>query len=211
MAVPAISAPVVKKTGRAPKKRMTLDEFLNSPSEEFSEWVDGEVIQLSATPLHQDLVEFLAALMRILAEMHDLGQVLTAPCAMKIAVRPSGREPDVMFVAKANVPRVTEKFVDGPADVVVEVVSDDSITRDRRDKFFEYALGGVQEYWMADYQRRRAEFYRLNEYGTYDSMPLEEGGIFRSAVLPGFWIKVEWLWQKPLPKLMEVLRAWQLV
>jgi len=30
---------------------------------------------------------------------------------------------------------------------------------------------------------------------------LEEGGIYRSRVLPGFWLRVEWLWQIPTPDL----------
>jgi Uma2 family endonuclease len=149
--------------------------------------------------------------MRVLAEERDLGTVLTAPCAMRVPQRPSGREPDVMFIAKENAHRIAEKFVDGPADVVVEIISDDSVTRDRRDKFYEYALAGIREYWMANYRQKRAEFYRLNEYGTYDLIALEEGGVFRSEAFPGFWFKVEWLWQEPLPKLLTVLREWGLV
>lgn len=34
-------------------------------------------------------------------------------------------------------------------------------------------------------------------------MPVEADGIYRSAVLPGFWLRVEWLWaEQP-----NVLRA----
>jgi Uma2 family endonuclease len=196
---------------RTARKRMTLQEFLTRPSEEYSEWVDGEVIYLSVTLGHQRIVQFLFLLMEYLTQEHDLGTVLIAPCALKLANRPSGREPGIMFIAKENAHRILEKYVEGPVDVVVEVVGDDSRTRDRRDKFFEYAQGGVREYWMLDYERQRPEFYRLQPDGTYDPVPLEEGGIFRSEALPGFWLKVEWLWQKPLPKLMDVLKAWQLV
>jgi hypothetical protein len=31
-----------------------------------------------------------------------------------------------------------------------------------------------------------------------------EDGIYRSAVLPDFWLKVDWLWQDPLPPVAEV-------
>ena len=36
-------------------------------------------------------------------------------------------------------------------------------------------------------------------------------GFGGSQVLPGFWLKVEWLWQDPLPKLLGILREWGLI
>ncbi len=38
----------------------------------------------------------------------------------------------------------------GMADLVIEVVSDDSVARDRADKFYEYQTAGIQEYWIID-------------------------------------------------------------
>jgi hypothetical protein len=31
-------------------------------------------------------------------------------------------------------------------------------------------------------------------------------GVYHSEALPGFWLRVEWLWQEPLPKTLDVLR-----
>lgn len=36
------------------------------------------------------------------------------------------------------------------------------------------------------------EFYFLNDEGRFEPAPIEEG-LFRSRVLPGFWLKTEWL------------------
>lgn len=47
--------------------------------------------------------------------------------------------------------------------------------------------------------------------GRYRQVPVGEDGIFRSKVLPGFWIKVEWLWQEPRPALLDVAREWGLI
>jgi hypothetical protein len=55
---------------------------------------------------------------------------------MKLAL--SGREPDVLFLASAHVGRLTETYLNGPADVMVEIVSPDSVGRDRGDEFYEY-------------------------------------------------------------------------
>jgi hypothetical protein len=34
----------------------------------------------------------------------------------------------------------------------------------------------------------------------------DEEGTYRALTLPGFWLRVEWLWQEPLPKTLDVLR-----
>jgi hypothetical protein len=36
--------------------------------------------------------------------------------------------------------------------------------------------------------------------------PLDDAGIYRAAVLPGFWLRVDWLWQRPLPRVAHVAR-----
>ncbi|MBI3362158.1 MAG: Uma2 family endonuclease, partial [Chloroflexi bacterium] len=91
--------------------------------------------------------------------------------------------------------RLTSERVAGPPDLIIEVVSDDSVHRDRVDKFDEFEAGGVPEYWVVDYResRRRADFYQLDRRGQYQRAAIGEDGIYRSAVLPGFWLKADWL------------------
>jgi hypothetical protein len=59
--------------------------------------------------------------------------------------------------------------------------------------------------------RKQAEFYRLGDDGIYQLVTAGEDGIFRSAVLNGLTLKVDWLWQEPLPLLLTVLKEWGLV
>ena len=49
-------------------------------------------------------------------------------------------------MAREHLERLTEARLSGPADLVVEVVSDDSVARDRADKFYEYQAAGITEY-----------------------------------------------------------------
>jgi hypothetical protein len=74
------------------------------------------------------------------------------------------------------------------------------VYRDRDDKYREYRDAGVREYWILDPRprKRRADFYFLNEAGDYVLFATEEDERVESRVLPGFWIKPEWLWP-PLP------------
>lgn len=192
-------------------ERMSFEEFLERADERHMEWVDGEVVLLSrASYWHQDLATVLSAALRYFVDSHDLGEVLVAPILMKTGARLSGREPDLVFIAKANYHRRRANYIDGPADLVVEIVSPESQARDRNTKYREYEQGGVREYWLIDPERREAVFYQL-ESGVYRMVPVGADGIYHSAVLDGLWLQVNWLWQKPLPKLMDVLRAWKLV
>jgi Uma2 family endonuclease len=152
------------------------------------------VIQLDSI---EWILVFLAALFQLYLEKHAIGRVLPAPFQMKL--RNSGREPDLLFVATERLDRLRENHLEGPADLAVEIVSRDSGARDRGDKFFEYEREGVREYWLLEPIRRRAEFYRQGPGGYYVTVAAGEDNIFRSEVLPGFWVRTSWLWQDPLP------------
>lgn len=193
---------------QAPQETMTYEEFLAWCDEDtWAEWVDGEVVMVSpAATRHQDLRDFLAFVLRAFAEARGLGVVFTAPFLMGLPNIPSGREPDFLFVAGEHRSRLKEAYLDGPADLVAEIVSPESRLRDRGEKFAEYELGGVPEYWIIDPDLRRADFYRLDPDGRYRLAELEPEGTYRSAVIPGFWLSVEWLWQDPLPPVLDVLR-----
>jgi Uma2 family endonuclease len=209
MSQPIDTSAAAHPAGSNPR-RMTYDEFLRDPDvPDWAEWVDGEVIELSpAMDWHQNLADFLAALFRHFCEAHGLGEVRSAPFQMKLPR--SGREPDVLFVAREHRDRLRETHLEGPADLAIEVINPDSRTRDRKHKFREYEEAGVREYWLVDRQRKQAEVYVLDAEGKYRLRPAEEG-VLRSVVLEGLWLKAEWLWLESLPPLMSVLRAWGLV
>jgi Uma2 family endonuclease len=197
----------------APPAKMTYAEFLAWADEDVNaEWVEGEVVLLSpASDRHQNLADFLTALLRLFAEAREAGVIRSAPFQMKTGRDLPGREPDIVYVANAHLNRLKGTHLDGPADIAVEIISPESRARDRGAKFVEYQKGGVQEYWLLDPLRKQAEFYRLTENGNYGLVTVAEEGVFHSSVLEGLWLKVEWLWQEPLPHLLAVLKEWGLL
>ncbi|MDW8326859.1 MAG: Uma2 family endonuclease [Anaerolineales bacterium] len=200
----AVSATVETPATEQTRLKMTYDEYLAWAGEEnfLAEWVNGEVIvHMPATQLHQAVKIFLVQFLNSFVRLFGLGRVLDAPFEMKLSPSGPAREPDVLFVATANLDRLGERRLNGPADLAIEIVSDDSVIRDREDKFFEYEAVGLPEYWIIDPrpQRRRAYFYQLDERGRYQPIALATGDVYHSRVLPGLWIKPEWLWQDPLP------------
>ena len=207
MAVASAPAETAQAEAAPRRLKMTYEEYLAWAGEDniLAEWVDGEVIvHMPPKPLHQRVAVFLTKLLGSFVDLFDLGEVFTAAMEMKLPEGPA-REPDVLFVSKAHAARVIDDRLDGPADLAIEIVSDDSVTRDREDKFYEYERAGIPEYWVIDPRpnRLRAYFYQLNAQGRYQPVIVGADGVYRSEVLPGFWLKVDWLWaeQRPDPLL----------
>ncbi len=185
---------------------MTYEQFLDWLDEDtLAEWVDGKVVMASpASDRHQEIAAFLFELLRTFVKVHALGVVRHAPFQMRLN-RPSGREPDLLYVAAAHRDRIKETYLDGPADLVVEIVSPESAGRDRGDKFYEYQAAGIPEYWLIDAEREAAEFYQLDERGRYQLVPADANGVYHSRTLAGIWLRVAWLWQQPLPDAVDAL------
>lgn len=196
-----------------PRDTISYRKFLEWNGEEgWFEWVDGEVIKMSNPSLrHQDLSDFLTAILRFFIEAKNLGKVISALFQIRFDFRPSGRQPDIMFVSNENLHRVEKQYVDGKADLIIEILSPESIERDTQDKFREYEMAGVREYWTIDPNTRTAIFYGFDENGKYKMLPVSADGIFESRVIENLWIKTDWFWQENLPNLMEILKEWKLV
>jgi len=185
------------------------EDFLDFCDEDtLAEWVDGKIERYSpASFVHQDVVRWLTSVLCIYAESKNLGVICPAPFQMKIGRDLPGREPDIIFVKKENLGMLKETYLDGPADLAIEIVSEESRLRDRREKFAEYEIGGVKEYWIIDKEFKSVDFFVLKE-GRYSKKDAEHG-IYRSEVIQGFWIKVEWLWNLPL--VLDVLKELELI
>ncbi|HFD40893.1 MAG TPA: Uma2 family endonuclease [Anaerolineae bacterium] len=185
---------------------MTEDEFVAWCNEDVrAEYVDGEVIVHSpVSTRHSDLAGFLGSLLRLFVERHQIGKVLGPE--IQVRLRPGVRRvPDLLFLSAERLEQVAPNHIEGAPDLMVEIVSPESVSRDWRDKFLEYQAAGVAEYWVIDPDHRRAEFYALDDQGAYRLLPIEEG-IVRSQAVAGFWLRPEWLWEEPLPSVLDVAR-----
>ena len=195
-----------------PKPPVSYDEFLEWADEDTrAEWVDGDIIFMSPiSDAHQDIVEFFLTLLRHHVEHHEEGWVRSSTFQMKLDVIPSGREPDIVYLREEHRDRMTGTYIDGPADMAVEVVSPESGPRDRGEKFYEYEAAGVPEYWLVDPDREELLVYRLQDDRYKIAFEGREGRV-DSAVVDGFWIEAEWLWRETLPPVLDVLRRWEIL
>jgi Uma2 family endonuclease len=190
-------------TARAPL-RMSYEDWLAWAYEGgLTEWIDGEVIiHMPPQDEHQRVVEFLDRLLGLFVQILNLGMVRIAPFAMRIHPESPVREPDLFFLATDRMSLLQRRELTGPADIAIEVISDDSVSRDRADKFYEYQDGGVREYWIIDPRpgKERVDLYVLDAKGRYQPIPAAGDGVYHSTVLTNFYLKEDWLWaNKPNP------------
>lgn len=186
---------------------MTYQQYLTELSEDVhAEWVNGETILfMPPKPEHQRVVSFLLTVIRLFVEHFNLGEILTAPVEMKPTPYSNSREPDLLFVARENLERFGDARLEGPADLVVEIISPESENRDTVDKLREYEAEGIREYWIVDSRagKERALFYVLDNNGRYRRVTPDRNGVYNSTVLAGFWLNTKWLWADPQPSALE--------
>ncbi|MBV9122612.1 MAG: Uma2 family endonuclease [Planctomycetes bacterium] len=196
----------MNRPSKAPEDLITVKEFFSLvPDGTKADLLNGVIYMASPDSRRSNnLTWFIGFLLGAYDEIRDIGgQVFISRFAFKLT-KYRAPEPDVGYVRPNRVHLLEEMGMKGGPDIAVEIVSRDSRSRDYRLKKNAYRKAGVTEYWIVDPLKNRVEFHRLRE-GKYEQVPLEAGHLFRSEVLPGFWLDVNWLLAKPLPKAYECL------
>jgi len=140
--------------------RMGSDEYLElRVTEDRYELING-VVCMSPSPSfrHQRITTEIASQLRNFLRRNPVGQV-----AVEVDVRFSDvlvYRPDVIFLNAEKAARCQERVMLVP-DVVVEVVSPDSVQVDHVTKKTDYERFGVGEYWIIHPERKSLLFFRL--------------------------------------------------
>jgi len=190
---------------------LSYEGFLATVDEgTYAEWVDGQVVPMTPpSDEHARISLFFAEILDGFVRRRGVGgQVRHAPFQMKLPT--SARQPDVLWAIPEKASRFLRLGLEGPADLVVEVISPESRTRDRREKFHEYAQVGIREYWLVDPMKRSCEVFRLSDEDVYQLLPQANPGRIESSLIEGFWIDLEWLWMEE-PDMWIAFEAWGLI
>jgi Uma2 family endonuclease len=197
----------VRITGKVVARNMTYEEFLATDFENpHVEWVNGVVIQMaSIDDRHDALTGFLRIFFTIYLQYTGGGRVLQDPMVMKLDAVPSSRAPDIQVLLPDRLHQLKQNQVVGPANLVVGVVSPGSKRQDRIEKYREYELGGVPEYWILDPTKDETLFYQLNEAGVYEAIEADSMGIYRSRSLKYLRFPADMFMHQELPSVDEII------
>jgi Uma2 family endonuclease len=193
-------------SGKIVAEDVPYADYLSKRYGKFVEWIHGVVIEMAPINLqHANITRFLRTLFDIYLELITGGKVLGNPFVMRPGEDFPARQPDIQVILPDRLEYVKENQVAGPANLVVEVVSPESVKRDLGEKFQEYEKGGVDEYWILDPMREEALFYVRDENGIFRSRPPVDG-VYASHVLNRLSLPVALLWQEKLPTVREAVR-----
>lgn len=190
---------------------MSEEEFVRWADEDnHAEWVAGRVeVKTPISDIHDQIQFWMRSLIQSFVQRRKLGIVRGPQFTLRLPEKPSRRDPDVMFVAEQIRARLRPTFLDGPAELLVETVSPDSVGRDYREKYQEYQAAGVMEYWIVDPVAQQIEAHALSAGGKYEPIPVGDDGKIHSKVLPGFWIRPADPIKDPLPEVADLLTEMQ--
>jgi Uma2 family endonuclease len=148
------------------------------------EIIGGELI-VSPSPhrAHQQTSMLLSVLISQHVAASQLGKVFAAPVDVRLSPH-NVVQPDLLFIRQDRLGIFGPTGpVEGPPDLVVEIVSPSSRVMDRIRKAALYADSGVPEYWIVDPEKREFQLLTL-EQGQYEPAEAVDGR-FLSTVIPG--------------------------
>lgn len=166
-------------------KRWTYEEYYRLNDDQRYEVIGGELLMAPATDTwHQSWIGDLYDLLRKHVLHGKLGKVFMSP--VDVVLDPENTvQPDIVFVAAANVGIIQRRAIFGVPDLLVELVSPSSVRRDRYDKKALYARFGVKEYWIGDPANKALEILTLKS-GAYELHSCAgQKGKPTSLLLPG--------------------------
>lgn len=159
-----------------------------------AELIDGVLI-LFPSPLdvHERLYVFLLRLLGEYAERLDLGEVRGSRSAVKLA-EDQIYQPDVLFVSRDRLSLFERQGIFGPPDLVIEILSRSTASYDRGAKLRTYDRTGVREVWLIDPAGPQGtEILQRQGLRLQPVKPGPDGAI-DSLALPGFRLRLDWLW-----------------
>jgi Uma2 family endonuclease len=129
------------------------------------ELYDGELVELTSPTLrHQRAIRHLVGILDRHVRTQNLGEVIPAPFDV-ILSETTVVQPDIVFVARDRVRVLTDRGIEGPPTLAVEVLSPSTAVRDRGRKKALYARHGVPYLWLVDPSDESLEAYELRAAG----------------------------------------------
>lgn len=158
------------------------------------EVIDGE-LYVTPPPVrdHQHTSGELRYVIRHYLQSHPIGLVYTAPFGVILDTR-SGLQPDLVYVSNERQDILTPDGIEGAPDLVVEILSPSTRSRDLGLKLRRYEAAGVPHYWVLDPRARTLLARELSASGYGEPVTYRSGEVFRPTLFPGLEIEVARLW-----------------
>ncbi|MCI0396836.1 MAG: Uma2 family endonuclease [Chloroflexi bacterium] len=176
-----------------PRQTISLDEFFALPEgPPYYEFEDGELILMSRThSRHQKVALRLGSALDAHVTSQGLGAVwpeieVHLPAERRVYA------PDLVFLAVEHLDHHNEEDgrIHGVPDLVVEILSPSTESRDRTRKLTSYQRAGVSWYWLVRPDDLGVEEYRLTPEGYLLAQTITAGQPFTPGLFPNLTLEL---------------------
>lgn len=162
------------------KRRYNIDDYYALPDDQRVELIDGEFFEMNAPSLaHQMILGELYILFRECVKQHNMPcHVFLSPCDVRLDRDDyTIVQPDlIVFCHDFDINSVR---YEGAPDLLVEILSFSTRSKDMILKLYKYQRAGVREYWIVDPRFKRVtvhyfedEEYQPRIYDFYSEIPV---------------------------------------
>lgn len=173
-------------TVTSPARRMSLKAFLSLPEDgpEY-ELEYGELVEVTRPTFeHNELLGSIFSVLLTHVRANRLGRISMDIIVVLDEQAELAYAPDLVFVATEHLDRIREGRVYGPPDLVVEVLSPSTASRDHLNKLDAYFASGVPWYWIVDPEIPGVEEYRATPEGYLRTATAKPGEPFNPGIFP---------------------------
>jgi len=158
------------------------------------EIIEGELFMTpSPSYTHQKVSRNIQFILMKYLEIKKTGEILSAPFDV-ILEDTTVVQPDLIYISSLHRDRLTEKGITGPPDLIVEILSPSTSSRDRILKNRSYAKLGVPWYWIVDPSEKKIDEFHLED-GLYCCIESAMGeGIFESNLFSDLSVELKDVW-----------------
>ena len=155
------------------------------------EIIDG-VHYVTASPVtrHQRISRELLYLFMQHLETNPIGEIFCAPFDVILSMF-DVVVPDLVYISTSRAHLLTTKNLQGAPDLVVEILSPSTRSRDVRLKRDLYERVGVDEYWLVDPDRDVVDVYRRGSSGFEPSVRYEKHDSLSTSLLQDLEIPLD--------------------
>lgn len=173
------------------KKTYTYKDYERLPEGAPYQLIGGELVMTpSPVPYHQILIGRIFSRIDKFVREKNLGIVIFAPLDVYFSETDT-YQPDIVFISKGRLNIIGEKKVEGPPDLVIEILSPATAYYDIRIKKDMYEKSGVNEYWIVDPIQKTVEVF-VNKNGKFElTNTAKVEGTIKSSILDELSVEIK--------------------
>jgi Uma2 family endonuclease len=181
---------------------ISFAQFVQHGDDRICEWLDGAVEVLPPPSAKETFArEVLLESLGGFVEENSVGLLIAAPFAVRMPEEMQrAREPDLLYIPNQFAETVQANYVNSHGvALIIEICDHRTRRRDHAEKFAEYEMAGIWEYWIVDVSVQKVQCFALKfdveqQRYRYHHAPPNADGTYSSRLFAGYTLHSASLW-----------------